>query len=148
MRAKDLIDEYPTMRVDDPALDAARLIGSRRLPGLVVVDEAGNAVTVLPGSQVLNFLIPAYIQADPALARVYDERAADDCVSRLDGKTVGDLLPRRDRRQELPVVDDDATVMECAAVMARLHSPLLVVTQGRQMLGVVTASRLLDVLLG
>jgi len=148
MRARDLIGEYPTVRVDDPAPDAARLIGSRRLPGAVVADEAGDPVTVLPGSQVLNFLIPAYIQADPSLARVYDERAADEAASRLEGKTVGDLLPKRGHRQELPVVDPGATILECAAVMARLHSPLLVVRGGKEALGVVTASRLLDLLFG
>jgi CBS domain-containing protein len=146
VRATDLIDDYPTMQVSDPALEAAKLIGERRLPGVVVVDHEGVPVTVLPGSQVLRFLIPPYIQEDPSLARVYDERAADECVSRLHGRSVGDLLPRGDHRQELPVVDPDATIMECAAVMARLRSPLLVVQQEGHVLGVVTASRLLDVL--
>lgn len=148
MRAKDLIAPYPTVHSTDPALDAARLIGAKHLPGVVVVDDAGTPVTVLPGSQVLNFLIPTYIQEDPSLARVLDEPGADACYSRLDGKSVGDLLPRSDGRQELPVVDWDATVMECAAVMARLHSPLLVVREDKKTLGVVTASRLLDELFG
>ena len=148
MRARDLIDEYPSIQVSDPALDAARLIGSARLPGVVVVDPEGVPVTVLPGSQVLKFVIPAYIQEDPSLARVFDERGADECVSRLEGRSVGDLLPPRDHRQELPVVDPDATVIECAAVMARLRSPLLVVQSDQHILGVVTASRLLDVLIG
>ncbi len=146
VRARDLIDEYPTMQVTDAAEDAARLIGANRLPGVVVVDHDGTPITVLPGSQVLNFLIPAYIQEDPSLSRVYDERAADACLSRLDGRSVGDMLPRHDHRQELPVVDPDATVIECAAVMARLHSPLLVVQRRTEVLGVVTASRLLQVL--
>ncbi len=146
MRARDLIGEYPTVRLSDPAIDAARLIGGQRLPGVVVVDDDGRPVTVLPGSQVLNFLIPTYIQEDPALARVYDEKAADTCYNRVDGKDVAAMLPKGGRVQELPEVDPDATVMECAAVMARLHSPLLVVSDKSGTLGVVTASRLLDVL--
>jgi len=148
VRATDLIEEYPTARVGDPAITVAQSIGERRLPGVVVLGDGDEALTVLPGSQVLKFLIPAYIQEDPALARVYDERAADECASRLEGRTVGDLLPRGDHRQELPVVDPDATIMECAAVMARLRSPLLVVRDGHRLLGVVTASRLLHALFG
>ncbi|MGH3504872.1 MAG: CBS domain-containing protein [Nocardioidaceae bacterium] len=148
MRAKDMVGDYPIVRCTDAALDAARLIGSRRLPGVVVVDDSGQPITVLPGSQVLNFLIPAYIQADPSLARVYDEGAADRSVERLTGKTVGDLLPDGDRRMELPVVDPDATVLECSAVMARLHCPLLVVQDDSRIVGVVTTSRLLDALFG
>ncbi|MGH3447901.1 MAG: CBS domain-containing protein [Nocardioidaceae bacterium] len=148
MRAKDMVGDYPIVRCTDAALDAARLIGSQRLPGVVVVDDSGQPITVLPGSQVLNFLIPAYIQDDPSLARVYDEGAADRCVERLTGKTVGDMLPDQNRRMELPVVDSDATVLECSAVMARLHSPLLVVQEGSRIAGVVTTSRLLDALFG
>ena len=48
---------------------------------------------------------------------------------------------------ELAAVDGDATVLECAAVMARLRSPLLVVVEDRQVRGVLTAAHLLEVLL-
>ncbi|MCA1836616.1 MAG: CBS domain-containing protein [Actinobacteria bacterium] len=41
----------------------------------------------------------------------------------------------------------DATVIECAAMMARLHSPLLVVSDDDGVHGVVTASHLLEVIL-
>lgn len=147
MLARDVTEEYPLVRSDDGALEAAEMIAGRRLPGVVVVDAAGRPLTVLPGSQVLRFLVPPYVQEDPSLARVFDERTADRCADRLRERRVSELLPREDERRELPVVDGDATVVECAAVMARLHSPLLVVTDDDHVRGVITASRLLALLL-
>lgn len=147
MRARDLAEDYPLVRLTDDALEAAQLIARQRLPGVVVVDGDGHAVTVLPGSQVLRFVIPGYVQDDPSLARVFDERAADACVTKLAGRTVQDLLPAAEKHHELPTVSGEATVIECAATMARLHSPLLVVGDGDRVHGVVTASHLLDALL-
>lgn len=147
MRAEHLAEDYPSIDVTAPALEAARMIGAERRPALVVVDE-GRPLTVLPASQVLTFLIPAYLQEDPSLVRALDEKGADALASRLTGKSVGDLLPR-DPHSELPKVSADATVAECAAVMARLHSPLVVVVGPQGALrGAVTASRLLDALVG
>jgi CBS domain-containing protein len=147
VRAQDLIVEQPTVGLSDPAVEAARVIGSQHRPAVVVVDDGGRPVTVLPASQVLRFLVPGYIQEDPSLVAVYDERAADELAGKLAGRTVGDLVPRGDR-QKLPVVDPDATILECAAVMASLRSPVLVVREGDRTLGVVTASRLLEALFG
>jgi hypothetical protein len=115
MRARDLAEDYPLVRLSDDALAAARLIARQRLPGVVVVDAYRHAVTVLPGSQVLRFVVPGYVQDDPSLARVYDEGAADACVSKLAGRTVHELLPHEDKPHELPKVSGEATVIECAA---------------------------------
>ena len=147
MLARDVAEEYPVVRGDDAALEAAEMIAARRLPGVVVVDASGRPVTVLPGPEVLRFLVPPYVQEDPSLARVFDERTADRCAARLRERRVKELLPPKEERRELPVVAGDATVIECAAVMARLRSPLLVVTDDDHIAGVITASRLLALLL-
>ena len=148
MRARDLAEDYPLVRLTDDALTAASLIAEQRRPGVVVIDADGKPVTVLPGSQVLRFIIPGYVQEDPSLARVFDERGgADACVRKLAGRTVKELLPAKEKRYELPRVSGDATVIECAATMARLHSPLLLVSDGDEIHGVVTTSHLLEVIL-
>ena len=146
MRARDVLEaSYPSIDVSAPAVEAARTIGIEHRPAVLVVDD-GRPFTVLPGSQVLNFLIPRYLQDEPSLVRQYDEDEADACARRLDGKSVGDLLPKE--RTELPEVDPDATMMECAAVMARLHSPVAVVVDGDEFRGVVSAARILQFLVG
>jgi CBS domain-containing protein len=148
MRARDLAEDYPLVRLTDPALNAARLIADQHRPAVVVVDDDGKPVTVLPGSQVLRFSVPGYVQDDPSLARVYDERGgAEVCVANLAKRTVKEVLPAKDKRYELPVVSGNATVLECAATMARLHTPLVVVVDDDTIHGVVTASHLLAAIL-
>ncbi|MGA8979675.1 MAG: CBS domain-containing protein [Pedococcus sp.] len=148
MRARQLAQEFPTVELDDDALDAARTMAESGRPGLVVLDGHGKAYTVLPGSQVLRFAVPVYVQSDPHLARVFDEKTADELFGKLAGRTVRDLLPdSRDHHAELPVVDPDATSIEVAAVLARMHSPIAVVSDGDSILGVITVSRLLRALL-
>jgi CBS domain-containing protein len=147
VRARDLAQDLPTVRPDSDALEAAQLIASHRLPGVAVVDDDGNPVAVLPASQVLRFVVPTYIQEDPRLARVVDEATADRSAGALTGKRVGDLLPARGHRVELAAVDGGATALHCAALMARLRSPLVVVTDDGHVRGLLTAAHLLEVLL-
>jgi len=147
MRARELAEQFPVVSLTTDALTAARVMGDQRHPGLIVVDDDGRPHTVLPGSQVLRFMIPAYVQDDPALARVYDESASDELMTKLSSKSVKDLLPRRQDRDELPVVDPDATTLEVAAVMVQMHSPVVaVVDEAGQLLGAVTLSRLFEAL--
>lgn len=150
MRARDLAVDYPTVTPDSSAVEAARLLARHRLPGLIVLDDERRPQAVLPGSQLLRFVIPRYVQDDPNLARVYDEQHADLLCAGLAGRRVADLLPRD--RTPPPVVDAQATAMEIASVMARAHCPLVAVASDPRrtdgpMIGVVTVSQLLDQLL-
>jgi CBS domain-containing protein len=144
MRAADLTEPFPTVALSTQALEAARLIGEARLPGLIVCEEDGSPHTVLGGSQVLRFMIPQYIQDDPALARVYDEVSSEKLLGKLSDRRVSDLLPKRQDRDELPVVGADATTVEIAAVMARLHSPVVGVVEDGLVIGAITVSRLFE----
>ena len=132
--------------MDSAALDAVRLMAEQRLPGLVVTDAQGIPLTILPASQVVRLLVPAYIQDDPSLAGVLGEQAADRIADKLGGKSVQQVLPKSAPR--MPTVDADDTIVEVAAIMARDHSPLVAVMTGKQLVGVITASRLLEVALG
>lgn len=146
MRASDLMEDFPSIDVTASAHDAARLIGRERRVAVIVTDQ-GRPVTVLPASAVVQVLVPAYLREDSTLVRVYDEKGADACAVNLEGKLVRDLLPPRGRRTDLPVVDAEATLLECAALMARLHVPLLVVSTEEEdgvMIGAISASKILE----
>lgn len=143
MRARDLAGPFPSIRLDAPAIEAARMLAGQDLPGLIVLDRQGEPFTVLPGPDVLRLAIPQYCLDDPALARVVDEAAADLFVRELGDRTVAQCLPTPLR--ELPVVAPDATVLEVAALMAQARSPLVVVAApGSPMLGTITLDALLD----
>lgn len=137
------------MGLGTDVLDAARVLAERRLPGLIVLDEEGRPYAVLPGSQVLRLMVPRYVQEDPALARAYDEQAADALCQKMAGRQVSELLPELPRDpDDVPVVDGDATAIEVAAVMARLRSPVVAVVEHGETLGAITVAALLDHLLG
>jgi CBS domain-containing protein len=141
MHAGEIAERYPVVGVDTPALVAAQLLARDRLPGLVVAETDGTPKAVLPASQVVRFMVPDYVQQDPGLARAIGEKAADRMADRLRTATVGQLLP--ERPGELAVLKSDDTVLELAAVMARLRSPLCAVVADGKIVGVVTAARLL-----
>jgi len=141
MRAAELAEDFPVVSVDSDALDAARLLAEHRLPGIVVTDNSGKPFAVLPASQVVRFIVPQYVQDDPSLAGVLDESMADRAASKLGGKSVRSVLP--DHLTNVPSADVDDTIIEVAAVMARLRSPLLAVVKDNKLFGVITASRLL-----
>jgi CBS domain-containing protein len=148
MRARELAAAYPTVTLDADALEAARLLATRHLPGVLVVDGDGAPHAVLPASRLVGLLVPPYVLEDPALAAVVDERHADRLCAELAGRSVADVLPREKARP--PLADADDTALEVAALMAREHSPLVAVVdprEGGRLLGVITASRLLDRLL-
>ena len=149
MQARELAKPYPTIRLETPAADAARLLAEGRLPALIVVDANEHPLAILPGSQVLRLLIPLYVQEDPALARVLDEAFADRIWEALDGKKTADLLPRQ--RVPLPVVAPDDTVLEIAAIMAANRCPLVAVVEERSktapLIGAISAAELIERLL-
>src|SRR3954453_16109459 len=77
MRARDLAQDLPTVRSEDPALTAARLIASRRLPGIAVVDADGRPVCGSAGLAGAAGRRAGLHVGAPPLARVVDEAGAE-----------------------------------------------------------------------
>jgi CBS domain-containing protein len=146
MRAEQIVEDFPVVSIDADALEAARMLAEHRLPGLLVTDTSGNPCAVLPASQVVRFIVPRYVQDDPSLAGVLNESMADRCAEKLSGKKVGDVLP--DHLVDIPPADAGDTIIEVAALMARLRSPLVAVVKDKKLIGVITASRVLGAALG
>ena len=141
MHAEDIAEDFPVIAIDSNALEAARMLAEHRLPGIVVTDSAGQPYAVLPASQVVRFIVPTYVQDDPSLAGVLDESMANRAGEKLAGKTVRDVLP--EHLLDVPAAKADDTIIEVAALMARLRSPLIAVLKDGKLHGVITASRLL-----
>jgi predicted transcriptional regulator len=140
-----MAEDMPLVDLDTSALEAARLLALQRLPALVVTERNGSPHSILPASQVVRFLVPGYVQDDPSLARVMNESMADHAGDKLASKRVRDLLPAE--RRELAAVNHDDTIIEVAAMMARLRCPLAAVMKGDRLIGVISASRLLELAL-
>lgn len=141
MHADEFVEQFPVVTVDSNALDAARTMAEHLLPGIVVTDTSGMPYAVLPASQVVRFIVPTYVQDDPSLAGVIDESWADKAAEKLAGKSVREVLP--EHLEDIPSANADDTIIEVAALMARLRSPLIAVVKEGKFHGVITASRLL-----
>jgi CBS domain-containing protein len=142
MHAEEIAEDFPVVSIESGALEAARLLAEHRLPGIIATDSSDKPFAVLPASQVVRFIVPKYVQDDPSLAGVLSESMADRAADKLGGKTVRDVLP--EHLLDIPSANADDTIIEVAALMARLRSPLIAVMKHGKLHGVITASRLLD----
>ena len=140
MQARDIAVQVPTVTFGDTVATAVRVMGLGRVPGLIIVDEQRRPRVVLPGTQVLRLLIPRAYWDDPALSRAVDEAHADLFWEEINGLTVGDCMLSGANRPA--TVRPDATLLEVAALMARLRCPLVAVVEDGALLGAVTLERL------
>ncbi|MEV0523981.1 CBS domain-containing protein [Streptomyces sp. NPDC050439] len=146
MRARDLVESYPSVSADDDAVEAARMVVERRLPALLVLDSDQRPYAIVPGSQLLTAMVPDFVVHEPSLASVLRAEDIETFTEQLAGLTVGQWLPAH---RTLPtVVGPAATPLEIAALMVRTHTPLVAVVEsdGRDSLtlGAISAARLME----
>ncbi|GAA0896530.1 CBS domain-containing protein [Pseudonocardia zijingensis] len=142
MRARELAVQVPTVTPHDAVTTAVRVMAQGHLPGLIVVDARERPTAVLPGTQVLLLTVPRAHREGQALARTIDEPHADAFWKELDNLSVGDCLPHSLSRPA--IVREDATLLEIAALMGRLRSPLVAVVDERgELVGGITLDRVL-----
>ena len=126
MIAADLASPEGLVESSDRVEVVARRMVDERLAGLAVVGGDGRPLAVLPAPQVLGLAVPTYVKDDPSLAGIVDQAMSDRMGERLRSLTVQDVLDDAER-DLLATVAHDATLLEVAAIMARLQTPLLVV---------------------
>jgi CBS domain-containing protein len=133
------------VRRETTGAEAARVVAEYRLSGLVVADDTGVPIAVVPGSQLLGVVLPQFIRDDPNLAHAYDEQAAEELCRALNDATIGQLIRAKHlTATEPPSVEPEDTLIEIASVMDAGHTPVILVT-GRdgRFHGVITLSRVL-----
>jgi len=146
MKARNLVSERGTVRTDDPASEAARLLAQQDVRAILVVNPSGAFAGVISDSDLLRRLLPPYLEDNEALARVLEESASEALSRRLEGRTVADLMPPD--RDEVPVVLADDTLVEVAAVMVRARASLVGVLDGGRLIGGISIDALLARLMG
>ena len=144
VRAVELAEQVPMVRRGTTGAEAARVIAEYRLSGLVVADDEGVPIAVVPGSQVLSLVLPQYVRDEPNLSHAYDERGADELCRVLNEATIGELLEaKRLTGLKPPSVLPEDTLIEAASAMDSGHTPvILVIDRGGTFFGVITLSRL------
>lgn len=128
MHASDIQTELPIVDRTTPALEAAKLIASARVGGLIVADLEGHPVGVVWAVDILGHLLPNYLRDDMSLAAVIDEKGAEEMWSATAKLTLGELFDDDGVRiPKLLEVDADATIVEVAAQMADARTQVALV---------------------
>ncbi|MGN9913395.1 CBS domain-containing protein [Phytohabitans sp. LJ34] len=144
MRAADVMETLPSVRLDDEFLSVLRMVSQHGWPGLVVVDEHDRVVMCLSSVDLVRLVLPRYLHDGPGLARVFDEEHADRICAVLVDTPVRAVVGEVAKR--VPVARPQATVVELAELMARRNCSLVLVEgDDGGTLGVVSANRLLGV---
>ncbi|MFZ1288291.1 MAG: CBS domain-containing protein [Candidatus Phosphoribacter sp.] len=145
MLARELAEQVPTVTRQTTGAEAARVAAEYRLSGLVVTDHAGIPTVVIPGSQILGLILPAYLRDDPGLAHAFDEGGADQMCARLNDTTIGQLLDAKVITPKAPArVFPDDTLVELASIMVEGRHPMvLVIDHDGTYRGTIMTSRVL-----
>jgi CBS domain-containing protein len=145
MKAVQLAEQVPTVRRVTTGAEAARVVAEYRLTGLVVADDDGVPIAVIPGSQILSLVLPQYVRDEPNLSHAYDEAGAEELCGALNRTTIGELLEaKRLTATKPPSVLPDHTLIEIASAMDAGHTPvILVIDRDGRFHGVITLSRVL-----
>jgi CBS-domain-containing membrane protein len=143
-RARDLAAPYPSLPIDAPAAEVARVLAEEEVD-VVFIERHGQLQGVVSDIGLLTRLLPSYVIEDPKLAQVLEEGAAEVLWRRLEGRRADELLAKAG--SEIPQVEGDATLMEVAAAMAGARAPLVAVREGGRLVGGITSSALLARLL-
>ncbi|MFF6996072.1 hypothetical protein ACFY93_14170 [Streptomyces sp. NPDC008313] len=147
--ARDLVRPYATVRVDDDARAAARLLVRERLPALLVLDQVGFPYAIVPATQMLTAMMQESGEPElfPAVKTAY---RFEDARGALSGLSVGDWLPRY--RATPGLVGPESSPLEVAALMTRKDCPVVAVIEREgaavSLLGAITADVLLEHFIG
>ena len=133
MKARNLASPRETLRTDDPASEAARILSRHDVRAILVVDASDEFAGVISDSELLRRLLPPYLEENESLVRVLEESAAEVLYRSLEGRTVADLMP--EDRDDRPVVDADDTLIEVASAMVRSRASLVGVVDAGRLIG-------------
>ncbi|MFI6012601.1 hypothetical protein ACIBAG_27935 [Streptomyces sp. NPDC051243] len=88
MSARELAEPYPSVSTDEDATDAARLLAEHKLPALLVVDRDAQPYAIVPGSQLIGQLAPAYVLENPLLTAAINDEDLNEAgkARRADGR--------------------------------------------------------------
>jgi CBS domain-containing protein len=144
VKALGLAGPQETLRAGASAQEAALVLSRIQTSAALVVD-GDRFVGVVTDENLLRALLPSYVGEADALARVLEEDSSEQLWQRLEGRTVRDLIVQN--REEEPVVDGGATLVEVASVMVRAEAPIVAVVEDGRLIGGITIDHLLTHLL-
>jgi CBS domain-containing protein len=144
LRVADIMTPPPATVSPDTALgQAAAIMLQQELEALPVVDERGEVLGVVSHTELLAYLVPAYVQ------RVTTGKFM--AARKVGGRVITDPreLPVREAMlRNVICVDEHQPVAEAATLMANKHLDHLPVVKGGVLVGIITRAELVRKVIG
>lgn len=145
---REYMDDDPaTVKLDTPAEDVAKLLGTHELHGVPVVNEAGRCVGIVTENDLVmpddegDLHIPHYVQLFGGLIFLESTKGFEKRLKKAIAATAKDMMTA-----DPTTVGPDAAVDEAASVISKSgHNRLPVVEHGR-LVGVITRADVLRAL--
>ncbi|MGQ4383483.1 hypothetical protein [Streptomyces sp. SAS_270] len=120
------------------------------MPAPRVPREDQHPYAIVPGTRVVQALVPASVREDPLLSAVIDDRLDTEVREEMAGQSAAAWLPRR--HLTATVVGPAAWPMQIVALMTRKDAPIGAVVEhdGAQptLIGAVTTDTLIEYVIG
>lgn len=145
--ASDLMNpEVLTVREDMTVVDLAAFLVDNEITGAPVVDEGGRLVGVV---SVVDIAEAESEGVAPASSDFYEQSWEEGLSEEVMGEMEeleGDLLVADIMTPAIYSVDEESTVSEIASTMLGQHLHRVLVTRGEKVVGIITTSDLLGLL--
>ena len=105
-----------TVRAEMTMKEAVRLMVQFKANGLIVVDELNKVVGILSSWDVIQLIVPDYLEDDKHLAAFEAESTFDDRISQMADTKVGEFMTK-----EVHSVTADNSLMQAATVLSEFH---------------------------
>lgn len=117
MRVGDIMRAVPTtIRPETTMREAVRIMVGEKANGLIVTDEQGKVVGILSSWDIIQFIVPDYLEDDKHLAAFEAESTFDNRIKQVAESPVSEFMTK-----EVRTVSPDDALMQAATVLSEFH---------------------------
>lgn len=105
-----------TIRSETTMKEAVQVMVANKMNGLIVTDEAGKVEGILSSWDIIQLIVPDYLEEDKHLAAFEAESTFDNRIQQTAETPVKDFMTK-----EVHSVTADDSLMQAATVLSEFH---------------------------
>lgn len=140
MKIKEIMTrKVISVKPDDDAKEALRLLFKMQISGLPVIDAEGKLVGMFTEKDVLSYILPSYIEQVGKFVYADNPKSTKKKFTELDKIKVSQLM-----RKEVIIADEDVTLCEVARIMLTQKARRIpVIDKTKKIVGIVSRGDIL-----
>ncbi|MBI4981530.1 MAG: CBS domain-containing protein [Candidatus Omnitrophica bacterium] len=143
MKVKEVMNRVITsVKPEDNALDALKLLFKMEISGLPVIDSDGRLAGMFTEKEILAFMLPSYLEQVGKFVYAQDPKASKKKIHELKNMKVAQLM-----RKQVVVGKEDMTLIELAKDMLTQKARRIpIIDQDEKVQGIVARCDILKAL--